>query len=237
MDEDQLESSDIPEICFITSADEHSSNGSSSGSSSGTGESDEDQDHDDDDDDDGSSQDQGTSDDSDDDLEPLSDDGVLKELGGRIDVPKRTRTGLAARPKKAALSTSPSNPSKIISATPTKKITKKSKKTVKSKGSKGSLSTAAARQATEEAKLEAAKPIVSRFLELENTKLNDKLLQVFMINGTSVLDDPMSALHGDDVAKIIFYCLFLLFVCLFVIVGVATIVGHIYGCRDGAVRD
>ncbi|KAF9556853.1 hypothetical protein EC968_007930 [Mortierella alpina] len=189
MDEDQLESADIPEICFIKSADDDSSNGSSSGSSSGAGESDEDQDHNDhddhddpDDDEDGSSQDQGTSD-SDEDLEPLSDDGVLRELAGRIDVPKRARTGLAARPKKAALSTSPSNPSKIISATPTKKITKKSKKTVKPKGSKGSLSTAAARQATEEAKLEAAKPIVSRFLELENTKLNDKLLQVFMING------------------------------------------------------
>ncbi|KAF9985174.1 hypothetical protein BGZ75_003265 [Mortierella antarctica] len=184
MDEDQLESADIPEICFIKSADEDSSNGSSSGSSSGAGESDEDQDHvDHDDDEDESSQDQGTSEDSDDDLEPLSDDGISKELSGRINVPKRARTGLAAGPKKAALSTSPSNPSKIISATPTKKITKKSKKTVKPKGSKGSLSTAAARQATEEAKLEAAKPIVSRFLELENTKLNDKLLQVFMING------------------------------------------------------
>ncbi|KAF9276458.1 hypothetical protein BGZ68_010005 [Mortierella alpina] len=187
MDEDQLESADIPEICFVKSADEDNSNGSSSGSSSGAGESDEDQDHDDrddhDDDEDESSQDQGTSEDSDDDLEPLTDEGALKDLGGRIDVPKRARTGLAARPKKASLSTSPSNSSKIISASPTKKITKKSKKTVKPKGSKGSLSTAAARQATEEAKLEAAKPIVSRFLELENTKLNDKLLQVFMING------------------------------------------------------
>ncbi|KAF9405201.1 hypothetical protein BGZ94_003697 [Podila epigama] len=101
---------------------------------------------------------------------------------GPQDIPK-SKNGVRVtkrRPSTSALSTSPSDPSKIISATPTKKITKKSKKSTKSK-SKGSL--AASRQAAEEAKLEAAKPIVSRFMEMESTKLNDKLLQVFMING------------------------------------------------------
>ncbi|KAG0294830.1 hypothetical protein BGZ96_000401 [Linnemannia gamsii] len=134
-----------------------------------------------------SSQDHETSDDSDESADANSDEGVLRRLSQRIDAPKRNRSGsIGNKAKKFAvgLSTSPSNPSpKIVSATPTKKITKKSKVSVKPKSSKGSLSSAAARQATEEAKLEAAKPIVSRFLELENTKLNDKLLQVFMING------------------------------------------------------
>lgn len=134
-----------------------------------------------------SSQDHETSDDSDESADANSDESVLRRLSQRIDAPKRNRSGsIGNRAKKAAvgLSTSPSSPSpKIVSATPTKKITKKSKVSVKPKSSKGSLSSAAARQATEEAKLEAAKPIVSRFLELENTKLNDKLLQVFMING------------------------------------------------------
>ncbi|KAF9116659.1 hypothetical protein BGX27_000578 [Mortierella sp. AM989] len=145
--------------------------------------SDEDNDHNlAEDDEDDSSQDQGTSEDSDEDIENTAD-GSSKS-SERIGVPKRSRTGIASRKKRTgSLSTSPSNPSKLISATPTKKITKKSKKCVKAKSSKGSLSSAAARQATEEAKLEAAKPIVSRFLELENTKLNDKLLQVFMISG------------------------------------------------------
>ncbi|KAF9132360.1 hypothetical protein BGW39_000299 [Mortierella sp. 14UC] len=134
-----------------------------------------------------SSQDHETSDDSDESSETLTaDENALLKLSRRIDAPKRNRSGsIGNKAKKVAvgLSTSPSNPSKIVSATPTKKITKKSKVSVKPKSSKGSLSSAAARQATEEAKLEAAKPIVSRFLELENTKLNDKLLQVFMING------------------------------------------------------
>ncbi|KAF9351512.1 hypothetical protein BGX26_010501 [Mortierella sp. AD094] len=148
---------------------------------------DDDGDHDDqnheEDDGSGSSQDQGTSEDSDDDPESIADQGEgSSEPRERIGVPKRSRTGVASKKRSGSLSTSPSNPSKLISATPTKKITKKSKKSVKSKSSKGLLSTAAARQASEEAKLEAAKPIVSRFLELENTKLNDKLLQVFMIN-------------------------------------------------------
>ncbi|KAG0098953.1 hypothetical protein BGZ93_009746 [Podila epicladia] len=101
---------------------------------------------------------------------------------GNLDIPK-SKNNLRLKKKRASsLSTSPSDPSKVVSATPTKKITKKSKKSVKSKSSKGSLS-ASSRQAAEEAKLEAAKPIVSRFLEMENTKLNDKLLQVFMISG------------------------------------------------------
>ncbi|KAG0346784.1 hypothetical protein BG004_000826 [Podila humilis] len=103
---------------------------------------------------------------------------------GNLDIPKG-KNGSNPRQKKkrsSSLSTSPSDPSKLISATPTKKITKKSKKSVKSKSSKGSLN-ATARQASEEAKLEAAKPIVSRFLDMENTKMSDKLLPVFMING------------------------------------------------------
>ncbi|KAK3824308.1 MAG: hypothetical protein J3R72DRAFT_458293 [Linnemannia gamsii] len=151
---------------------------------------DNDAEHNSDDEDDSSSsssQDHETSDDSDECSETLSaDENALLKLSKRIDAPKRNRSGsIGNKAKKVAmgLSTSPSNPSKIVSATPTKKITKKSKVSVKPKSSKGSLSSAAARQATEEAKLEAAKPIVSRFLELENTKLNDKLLQVFMING------------------------------------------------------
>ncbi|KAG0073660.1 hypothetical protein BGZ90_011414 [Linnemannia elongata] len=134
-----------------------------------------------------SSQDHEASDDSDENADANSDESVLRRLSQRIDAPKRNRSGsIGNKAKKVAigLSTSPSNSSsKVVSATPTKKITKKSKVSVKPKSSKGSLSSAAARQATEEAKLEAAKPIVSRFLELENTKLNDKLLQVFMING------------------------------------------------------
>ncbi|KAF9318110.1 hypothetical protein BG003_011764 [Podila horticola] len=101
---------------------------------------------------------------------------------GRLDIPKSKNNPRLKKKRASSLSTSPSDPSKVVSATPTKKITKKSKKSVKSKSSKGSLSTSS-RQAAEEAKLEAAKPIVSRFLEMENTKLNDKLLQVFMING------------------------------------------------------
>ncbi|KAF9924963.1 hypothetical protein FBU30_005179 [Linnemannia zychae] len=142
--------------------------------------------HSDDDSSSSSSQDHDHSDDSDDAADAHTDEGMLRRLSRRIDVPKRTRSGsIGSKSKKVAagLSTSPSNPSKIVSATPTKKITKKSKVSVKPKSSKGSLSSAAARQATEEAKLEGAKPIVSRFLELENAKLNDKLLQVFMING------------------------------------------------------
>ena len=143
--------------------------------------------HDSEDDSSGSSQDHDTSDDSDESADANSDESVLRRLSQRIDAPKRNRSGsIGSKAKKVAVgfSTSPSNSSsKIVSATPTKKITKKSKVSVKPKSSKGSLSSAAARQATEEAKLEAAKPIVSRFLELENTKLNDKLLQVFMING------------------------------------------------------
>ncbi|KAG0034976.1 hypothetical protein BGZ81_001925 [Podila clonocystis] len=100
----------------------------------------------------------------------------------RLDIPKSKNNPRLKKKRASSLSTSPSDPSKVVSATPTKKITKKSKKSVKSKSSKGSLSTSS-RQAAEEAKLEAAKPIVSRFLEMENTKLNDKLLQVFMISG------------------------------------------------------
>ncbi|KAF9182283.1 hypothetical protein BGZ51_004836 [Haplosporangium sp. Z 767] len=192
MDEDQDDSSDNQNTFLNTAGliDEDSSDNDHSSNSSDGVESDEETDdqelkrdyEDEDEDDRESNQNQSASDDSDEDLETLTDEGA----SDRIDVPKRSRTGLAAKTKKsmiATLSTSPSNTSKVVSATPTKKITKKSKKTVKTKGSKGCLSTAAARQATEEAKLEAAKPIVSRFLELENTKLNDKLLQVFMING------------------------------------------------------
>jgi hypothetical protein len=147
--------------------------------------------HDSEDDSSSSSQDHETSDDSDESADANSDESVLRRLSQRIDAPKRNRSGsIGNKAKKVAvgLSTSPSTSTpKIVSATPTKKITKKSKVSVKPKSSKGSLSSAAARQATEEAKLEAAKPIVSRFLELENTKLNDKLLQVFMINGMSTL--------------------------------------------------
>ncbi|KAG9064551.1 hypothetical protein KI688_002809 [Linnemannia hyalina] len=143
--------------------------------------------HDSEDDSSSSSQDHETSDDSDESIDANSDESVLRRLSQRIDAPKRNRSGsIGNKAKKVAvgLSTSSSNSSsKIVSATPNKKITKKSKVSVKPKSSKGSLSSAAARQATEDAKLEAAKPIVSRFLELENTKLNDKLLQVFMING------------------------------------------------------
>ncbi|KAF8944920.1 hypothetical protein BGZ47_003504 [Haplosporangium gracile] len=134
-----------------------------------------------------SSQDHETSDDSDESADANSDESVLRRLSQRIDAPKRNRSGsVGNKAKKVAvgLLISPSaSSSKIVSATPTRKITKKSKVSVKPKSSKGSLSSAAARQATEDAKLEAAKPIVSRFLELENTKLNDKLLQVFMISG------------------------------------------------------
>ncbi|KAG0211044.1 hypothetical protein BGX28_008614 [Mortierella sp. GBA30] len=190
MDEDQ-DSTDIPEICFTKSADEDSngnsssgSNGTSSGNSSGAGESDEDQDHDDvdDEDEDGSILDPISSDESDDgDSEVTNDNGTNS---GGMDIPKQSRTGLTSRPKKlaTALSTSPSDPSKTISATPTKKITKKSK-TIKAKGSKGSLNKTSAYKFTEEQKLEQGKPVVSRFLELENTKLNDKMLHVFMISG------------------------------------------------------
>lgn len=99
---------------------------------------------------------------------------------GRLDIPKSKNNPRLKKKRASSLSTSPSDPSKVVSATPTKKITKKSKKSVKSKSSKGNLSSS---RQPEEAKLEAAKPIVSRFLEMENTKLNDKLLQVFMISG------------------------------------------------------
>ncbi|KAG0313922.1 hypothetical protein BGZ99_008497 [Dissophora globulifera] len=156
------------------------------------GDRDDDDDGDDDDDDDAEkdpSQDQGASDDSDDDIEMTTNEtngNGQEHSSGRMDIPRRSRTGLAPKKKRTSigsLSTSPSNPSKIVSATPSRKITKKSKTSVKPKTSKGCLSSSAARQATEEAKLDAAKPIVSRFLELENTKLNDKLLQLFMIPG------------------------------------------------------
>ncbi|KAI1306467.1 hypothetical protein EDD11_004737 [Mortierella claussenii] len=176
------------------------------------GEEDENDDEEEDEEEGSSSQDQTTSEDSsdntsddqeDEDEDSSSNNQNAEHRSTRIDVPKRSsRTGLKKK-RVASLSTSPS--SKIVSATPTKKITKKSKKSVKPKSSKGSLSTAAARQATEEAKLEAAKPIVSRFLELENTKLNDKLLQVFMINGmiSYVIEsitrlDPEIAKNIDD---------------------------------------
>ncbi|KAF8941630.1 hypothetical protein BGZ58_003660 [Dissophora ornata] len=196
---------DNPSVRLTTSStdEDSSSNGSSNSSENSSDEHDEhDEDIDDighntrrkenhgdgEEDEEDSSQDQGTSDDSDEDVEmTTADSDIPHERRGRMDhLSKRSRTGLASKKKRGSvgsLSTSPSNPSKTVSATPTKKITKKSKKCVKPKSSKGSLSTAAARQATEEAKLEAAKPIVSRFLELENTKLNDKLLQVFMIHG------------------------------------------------------
>ncbi|KAI7829725.1 hypothetical protein BC939DRAFT_319928 [Gamsiella multidivaricata] len=201
VDEDMLDDEDTAQnILNISSSrlhissadDDSSSNGSSSGHSSDAAESDDNDEndadahaHDHDDDDEGnSSQDQGTSEDSDDDMENVADRvGSAQEHNGRKDTSKRSRTGLPIKKKRASIGSLSTSPSKIVSATPTKKITKKSKKSVKAKSSKGSLSTAAARQATEEAKLEAAKPIVSRFLELENTKLNDKLLQVFMING------------------------------------------------------
>ncbi|KAF9169650.1 hypothetical protein BGX20_010031 [Mortierella sp. AD010] len=199
MDEDLLQDDEAAQILFSTTTDNlDSQTGDAEGSGSDAVDSDSDNEDDGDDDDEsgdhndqsheedddsGSSQDQGTSEDSDDDLESIADQGEgSSESTGRISVPKRSRTGVASKKRSGSLSTSPSNPSKLISATPTKKITKKSKKSVKSKSSKGALNSTA-RQASEEAKLEAAKPIVSRFLELENTKLNDKLLQVFMING------------------------------------------------------
>ena len=102
------------------------------------------------------------------------------QQNGRLDIPKSKNNPRLKKKRASSLSTSPSDPSRVVSATPTKKITKKSKKSVKSKSSKGNLSSS---RQPEEAKLEAAKPIVSRFLEMENTKLNDKLLQVFMISG------------------------------------------------------
>ncbi|KAG0219228.1 hypothetical protein BGX33_004041 [Mortierella sp. NVP41] len=213
MDEDHIENSSgvtIIHSALSTTTSSHNNNSNDTDGSSGDSDDHKDQhedededvdshdnDHDDDDEDENerehdseddsssSSQDHETSDDSDESSEPMSDESALRRLSRRIDTPKRSRSGSIGKAKKAAaLSTSPSSStSKIVSATPTKKITKKSKVSVKPKSSKGSLSSAAARQATEEAKLEAAKPIVSRFLELENTKLNDKLLQVFMING------------------------------------------------------
>lgn len=135
-----------------------------------------------------SNQDQGASDDSDDDTNSTTDkEGRAQGAGGSKERSSRSRAGVVPRKKRpsiGSLSTSPSNLTRIVSATPSKKIAKKSKKTIKPKGSKGNLSSAAARQATEEAKLETAKPIVTRFLEMDNnTKLNDKLLQVFMVNG------------------------------------------------------
>ncbi|KAF9978244.1 hypothetical protein BGZ65_007073, partial [Modicella reniformis] len=163
---------------------DHDDDGDSSGSNnSDTADSDNDNSGEDDDD-------QAASDDSDDeDLDPTIDkeSRSSQEASGSKDRSNRSRTSAVSkkkRPSIGSLSTSPSsNLARIVSATPTKKIAKKTKKTIKSKSSKGSLSSIAARQVSEEAKLEGAKPIVSRFLELENTKLNDKLLQVFMING------------------------------------------------------
>jgi len=168
-----------------------------------------------------SSQDHETSDDSDESPEAITDESMLRKLSQRIDAPKRTRSGSIGnsniKSKKAAtsaLSTSPSS-KMVVSATPTKKITKKSKVSVKPKSSKGSLSTAAARQATEEAKLEAAKPIVSRFLELENTKLNDKLLQVFMINGMFCCFCPFFFYESRRKSRCICNCFFLLEECTY----------------------
>ncbi|KAF9199883.1 hypothetical protein BGZ49_009951 [Haplosporangium sp. Z 27] len=191
MDEDLPQDDDTAQIISASSISNNSipridEEIDGSGSEDINSDSDNDEDYDDDDDDDesNSSQDQGTSEESDDEQENAVDqEDESSGSSARIGVPKRSRTGVTSKKKRAgSFSTSP-NSSKLISATPSKKITKKSKKSVKSKSSKGSLSSSAARQATEEAKLEAAKPIVSRFLELENTKLNDKLLQVFMING------------------------------------------------------
>ncbi|KAF8976040.1 hypothetical protein BGZ46_008638 [Entomortierella lignicola] len=191
MDEDLPQDDDTAQIISASSISNNSipridEEIDGSGSEDINSDSDNDEDYDDDDDDDesNSSQDQGTSEESDDEQENAVDqEDESSGSSARIGVPKRLRTGVTSKKKRAgSFSTSP-NSSKLISATPSKKITKKSKKSVKSKSSKGSLSSSAARQATEEAKLEAAKPIVSRFLELENTKLNDKLLQVFMING------------------------------------------------------
>ncbi|KAG0053299.1 hypothetical protein BGZ83_001338 [Gryganskiella cystojenkinii] len=186
----------------------HNFNGSTSRSSSGQGESDDDDDNDHDfdsdeekhgdedeeEDEDGhssSSQERGTSDSEqseEDSSSATENDGVDMDNNNRSESSKRSHTGNRVKKSNgsngaSALSTSPSSSSKVVSATPTRKITKKSKKSVKAKGSKGALSSAAARQATEQAKFEAAKPVVSRFLDAENTKLNDKLLQVFMTPG------------------------------------------------------
>ncbi|KAF9439173.1 hypothetical protein BGZ76_010072 [Entomortierella beljakovae] len=197
MDEDLLQVEDAAQALLESTADnmttlssnndmeddEVDQNENDSENEEGTDEDDDDQSHteEDEEDDDGeSSQDQGTSEDSEDDVEGTVEQN--DDNSERINMPKRSRTGTASKKKKTSLSTSPSNSSKVVSATPTKKITKKSKKTIKSKGSKGTLN-GGGRQVNEEAKLEAAKPIVSRFLELENTKLNDKLMQLFMING------------------------------------------------------
>ncbi|KAF9366835.1 hypothetical protein BGX34_003935 [Mortierella sp. NVP85] len=133
---------------------------------------------------DGEDEDQDGSD-SDDEHDSTANDRS-QDSGGSKDRANRPRVGITPRKKRpsiGSLSAPPSNLIRIVSATPSKKIAKKSKKSVKPKGSKGSLNNAATRQASEEAKLEAAKPIVSRFLELENPKLNEKMLQVFMING------------------------------------------------------
>ncbi|KAF9584629.1 hypothetical protein BGW38_005789 [Lunasporangiospora selenospora] len=138
----------------------------------------------------------GSEDDSD---SPTEEQTVDEYPGSKIRRPSITRRTSATPKKKRPSSSSSTTTSNASSASTSsksgtasgKKIMKKSKKTVKPKGSKGSLSTAAARQATEEAKLEAAKPIVSQFLELENTKMNDKLLQVFMINGRERSSDRM----------------------------------------------
>lgn len=142
-----------------------------------------------------SSRDQDASDDSEDELDPTANKDDRSQDQGSKDRTSRPRVGVPSRKKRpsiGSLSAPPSNLIRIVSATPTKKIAKKSKKSVKPKSSKGSLSNAAARQATEEAKLEAAKPIVSRFLELENPKLNEKMLQVFMINGTNTTKNNVS---------------------------------------------
>lgn len=190
---------------------DHPSDGSNSGDSeSDSGEDDDSNHHT------GDNDDEDLSDGSDDDIDSSADkDGRSQDVGEkersnrpRVVAPRKKR------PSIGSLSTSPSNLTRIVSATPSKKIAKKSKKSIKPKGSKGSLSSAAARQATEEAKLEAAKPIVTRFLEIEGTKLNEKLLQLFVIGGMIpfvvesitrldpvIAKDLASAVNNDDVNR------------------------------------
>ncbi|KAF9969476.1 hypothetical protein BGZ73_008150 [Actinomortierella ambigua] len=70
-----------------------------------------------------------------------------------------------------------------------RKFTKKVKK-VKTKSSKASKAT------SDEAKLEAAKPVVDRFLELENPDLNGKPVFLFMIPGSG--DVAMTGIEVQD---------------------------------------
>lgn len=207
----ELDDKEHSDLAFLDPRNGHhtlidSNSSSSSGSSSGSNNSSSDDNDDDDDDEEheGEEEEEGEEEDEDGDCsdneheQQSADDDDMEEVDmedhsqAQEDNSHGTNeSSLASSSTDASATTNSGNSKKskrresisaaggTSSTTPARKFTKKVKK-VKTKSSKGS------KAISDEAKLEAAKPVVDRFLELENPDINGKPVFLFMIPGNKI---------------------------------------------------